>query len=256
MFQSANSNLQVNQEPVVRKQAITAGMIPVFDVDGKMIGTFIPASLLSTAEQQANKGIANGYPSLDASSKIPISQIPAALLGDVNYQGTWNANTNTPVLSSGVGTKGYYYVVSADGATNLNGITDWKLGDWAIFNGTTWNKVDNTDAVISVNGLIGAVDLTYNEASTIIALPPSGIWTTVAIPGAPGNKEVDITFNCTSGSGRTVGARAVGSLLNRAQLIGLNVSYNFRVRTNSLGQVQLFVSNASALSIIYYGYRN
>lgn len=82
------------------------------------------------------------------------------LVGGVSYQGTWNASTNSPLLTSSSGTKGYYYVVATPGSTNLDGITDWKLGDWVIFNGTTWNKVDNTDAVVSVNGYTGAVSLT------------------------------------------------------------------------------------------------
>lgn len=86
-----------------------------------------------------------------------------ALAGGVNYQGTWDASTNTPSLTSSVGVKGYYYVVSVAGSTNLDGITDWKLGDWAIFNGSTWQKVDNTDAVISVNGYTGAVTLTKSD---------------------------------------------------------------------------------------------
>lgn len=81
------------------------------------------------------------------------------LLGGAMYQGVWNASTNSPALASGVGTKGYYYVVNVNGTTNLDGITDWKVGDWAIFNGTTWDKVDNTDAVSSVNGAIGAVSI-------------------------------------------------------------------------------------------------
>jgi hypothetical protein len=81
-------------------------------------------------------------------------------MGDLNYQGTWNASTNTPTLTSSVGTKGYYYVVDVSGNTNLNGITDWVIGDWAIFNGSIWQKVDNTDAVTSVNGLVGTVVLT------------------------------------------------------------------------------------------------
>jgi hypothetical protein len=87
------------------------------------------------------------------------------LAGGVTYQGAWNASTNSPSLTSSVGTKGYYYVVSVAGSTNLNGITDWKLGDWAIFNGTAWEKVDNTDAVVSVNGFTGAVSLTTSNIS-------------------------------------------------------------------------------------------
>lgn len=81
------------------------------------------------------------------------------VLGGATYQGVWNASSNTPSLAAGTGTKGYYYVVSVNGSTNLDGITDWKVGDWAIFNGTTWDKVDNTDAVSSVNGAIGAISL-------------------------------------------------------------------------------------------------
>ncbi len=91
------------------------------------------------------------------------------LFGGVTYQGTWDADTNTPTLTSSVGTKGYYYVVSVPGNTNLNGITDWRLGDWAIFDGSTWSKVDNTDAVVSVNGYVGVVVLTYSD----VGAPPA-----------------------------------------------------------------------------------
>jgi hypothetical protein len=59
-----------------------------------------------------------------------------------------------------VGTKGYYYVVSVAGNTDLNGITDWLVGDWAVYNGTVWQKIDNTETVTSVNGQTGAVVLT------------------------------------------------------------------------------------------------
>jgi hypothetical protein len=82
-----------------------------------------------------------------------------ALIGGSVFQTTWNATTNTPTLTSSTGTKGYYYIVDVAGSTNLDGITDWKIGDWAIFDGTVWRKVDNTDAVSSVNGLTGAVSL-------------------------------------------------------------------------------------------------
>jgi hypothetical protein len=92
------------------------------------------------------------------------SQI-TALSGFVNYKGTWNASTNTPTLVSSVGTKGDYYVVSVTGSTNLNGITTWTQGDWAIFNGTAWEKVDNTDLVTSVAGRTGAITLTTADIS-------------------------------------------------------------------------------------------
>ena len=90
-----------------------------------------------------------------------------AAVGAVNYKGTWNASTNSPALSSGTGNKGDYYVVSTAGNTDLDGITDWSIGDWAIFNGTVWQKVDNTDAVSSVNGQVGTVVLDAADVNAV-----------------------------------------------------------------------------------------
>ena len=80
-------------------------------------------------------------------------------IGSLVYKGAWNALTNNPTLQSGVGNKGDYYVVSVAGSTNLDGITDWQIGDWAVFNGSAWQKIDNTDQVVSVNGYQGVVVL-------------------------------------------------------------------------------------------------
>jgi hypothetical protein len=87
------------------------------------------------------------------------------ITGTLNYQGAWNASTNTPTLTSSVGTNGYYYVVSVTGSTNLNGITDWVVGDWAIFNGSIWQKLDQTNLVTSVAGRTGAVVLANTDIS-------------------------------------------------------------------------------------------
>lgn len=67
--------------------------------------------------------------------------------GGLIYLGTWDANTNSPFLTSGVGTCGGYYIVTVAGTTNLDGITDWQVGDWAIFECATnsWQKIDNHD---------------------------------------------------------------------------------------------------------------
>jgi hypothetical protein len=83
----------------------------------------------------------------------------------LSYQGTWNASTNTPTLTSGVGTNGHYYIVATAGSTNLDGITDWQIGDWLIFNGTNWQKIDQTNLVTSVAGRTGAVTLSTSDIS-------------------------------------------------------------------------------------------
>jgi hypothetical protein len=130
-----------------------ASTIPNTDITG-----------LGTASTK-DAGVALGVATLDAGGKVPVSELPAAVLGALSYQGTWNASTNSPTLTSSVGTKGYYYVVSVAGSTDLNGITDWLVGDWAVFNGSVWQKIDNTETVTSVNGQVGAVVLTQTDIS-------------------------------------------------------------------------------------------
>jgi hypothetical protein len=156
---------------------------------GTMSGVTITGYIPTT-----EKGVANGVATLDGSGTVPISQLPAAVLGALSYQGTWNASTNTPTLTSSVGTKGYYYVVNVAGSTNLNGITDWQIGDWAVYNGTAWQKIDNTDAVTSVNGFTGTVVL----VTTNIA-EGTNLYYTDARARAAVSAGTGISYNSTSG---------------------------------------------------------
>lgn len=96
-------------------------------------------------QKESEKDAANGYAGLDGDSKIATSALPNSILGAVIYKGTWNATTNSPDLSASSPTQGYYYVVSVAGSTSLGGYTDWGVGDWAIYNGTVWEKVDNSE---------------------------------------------------------------------------------------------------------------
>lgn len=89
-----------------------------------------------------------------------ISSITNAL-GALNYKGTWNASTNTPTLTSSVGAKGDYYVVSVAGTTNLNGEALWGVGDWAVFNGSVWQRVEGGDTI----------NATTVSASTSVSTP-------------------------------------------------------------------------------------
>lgn len=150
--------------------AITGGAI-----SGTSVAGYIPTT---------EKAQALGVATLDSAGKVLIGQIPDAVIGALSYQGTWNATTNTPTLLSSIGVKGYYYVVSVAGTTNLNGVTDWQIGDWAVFDGLIWEKIDNTDSVTSVNGYTGAVNLTYTDLGAFPATSTTGSGNVVLATGA------------------------------------------------------------------------
>tara|TARA_R110000868_G_scaffold144242_2_gene363088 strand:+ start:474 stop:1391 length:918 start_codon:yes stop_codon:yes gene_type:complete len=101
-------------------------------------------------------------------------------IGALNYKGTWNANTNMPTLASGVGTKGDYYVVSVAGSTNLDGQTLWGVGDWAVFNGSVWERLEggstiNATTVTASGAITGA-----NFNKTNITAPATASTLTIA----------------------------------------------------------------------------
>lgn len=117
-------------------------------------GTIAGSAILTAA----NLGVPNGAASLDSGGTIPTSQLPATVLGALQYQGTWNANTNVPAIpAAGPTNDGHFYIVAVAGTTSIDGIAVWDIGDWIVSNGTIWEKIDNSNSVTSVAGLTGAI---------------------------------------------------------------------------------------------------
>jgi hypothetical protein len=145
-------------------------------------------------------------------------------LGAVNYVGTWNASTNNPTIVAGTGDKGDYYVVSVAGSTNIDGQTLWGVGDWIIFNGSVWQRVDGgstgnftdltTSGTVTHNG--GTVNsVAYLNGSKVLttgsALKFDGVNLGVGV--TPSNWGVDyknIDINDSSCIGATLDQLDVG----------------------------------------------
>lgn len=116
-----------------------------------------------------------------------IANIPSGL----SFEGSWNADTDTPSLAGTTPANGTFYIVSIAGSTNLSGITDWEVGDWAIYvsdgAGTdAWQKIDNT-STLSGSGATGQLTywtgtanvagdagLTYNAATDALSVGGDG----------------------------------------------------------------------------------
>ena len=121
-----------------------------------------------TSDGDTNMGTYTGSTITDnESTKENIQELETALEGipsGLTFQGTWNADTNTPTLVSSTGTSGEYFIVSVAGSTNLDGESDWGVGDWAVFTDTgVWQKIDNSDTVTSVNSQTGTVVLDTDD---------------------------------------------------------------------------------------------
>lgn len=165
------SNIATNTSNIATNTSNISGLDSrLTTAEGNITSNDTDISTLQSGKQDiSEKGQANGYAPLDASAKITTTYLPDSIVGQVEYQGTWDASTNTPTLPTASTVKGHYYIVST-GGTYLS-IT-YDVGDWVISNGTDWQKVDNTDAVSSVfgrNGAILAVEADYSSFYPLIS---------------------------------------------------------------------------------------
>ena len=152
-------------------------------------------------------GSSTAIPVVTVNSKGVITSVTtASFTGGLSYQGSWNASTNTPTLTSSVGVNGYYYIVSVAGSTNLNGVTDWQVGDWAIFNGTVWQKIDQTNLVSSVNGQTGVVVLTQTDIAGTASLTTTQTLTNKTLTSPSINEILDANGNEILGLSTTASA--------------------------------------------------
>lgn len=119
------------------------------DSNGDIDESVLPSSVTGLQAQidakqgLAQKGQASGYAGLGADAKVPLAQLPDVVSSLVTTNlGAWNASTNTPTIpAASSSNNGSYYVVTVAGSTDIDGETNWQIGDMLISNGTAWERV-------------------------------------------------------------------------------------------------------------------
>lgn len=123
--------------------------------------------LLASLIPEEQKGKALGVATLDATGTVPMSQLNISAL---IFKGAWNAATNTPALLDGTGIVGDFYKVSVPGTFNFgNGNYTFAVGDWVMFAAGVWQRIGVHEAVMSVNGKLGAVVLNAADVGAATA---------------------------------------------------------------------------------------
>lgn len=134
-----------------------------FDFDAKKLTNIAGGTSNGEALSYTQRGASLGVASLDAGGKIPAAQLPNTVM---EFQGEYNATTNTPAIVDGTGNAGDVYRVNVAGTQDFgSGSQTFAIGDWIIYNGTIWEAATNSNLVTSVNGFQGVVVLTTDDVS-------------------------------------------------------------------------------------------
>jgi hypothetical protein len=208
-FTALSSNVGVNSSGHVTGQTLTTFTLPtdglgVETVTSGNTNTITIGGTSADPTVAANTAaVVNGGASLATGDQIydfvtgEIANIPSGL----SFEGSWNASTDTPSLAGTTPANGVFYIVSVAGSTSLSGITDWEVGDWAVYvsNGAgtdAWQKIDNTSTLSGAGSagqltywtgaanVAGDAGLTYNAATD--ALTVGGAITAGGVMTAPG----------------------------------------------------------------------
>lgn len=145
-------------------------------------------------------GSASVIPVVTVNAQGQITSISTQATNAPSYQGTWNALTNTPTLTSSVGTQGYYYIVSVAGTTNLDGNALWSVGDWAIFGNGKWERI------------AGSTSESFTSLTT----------TNLAVTGLTGYMYANGSGNVTAST--TIPTSALSGTISNAQLANSSVT--------------------------------
>ena len=196
-----------------------------------LVSADIP-DLSATYVTQSEVGAPNGVAALDGAGKVPYSQLPSALM---TYKGAWDPTdlVNTLTFLDATPLNGDVYRASVDGIAVIgNGAvtgTQFYAGDFAIFDGTNWQRSPLADGVVSVNSATGAVTMSMATANGF-AGTYSGTALTVSttITGILQGNGTAISAASTTGSGAVVLATSptlvTPALGTPSALVGTNIT--------------------------------
>jgi len=204
----ANSSITINGNAVSLGGSTTVTAVNPYALT---IGTGLSGTSYNGASAVtialANSGVTAGtygsasvIPVVTVNAQGQITSISTQATNAPSYQGTWNASTNSPTLTSSVGTQGYYYIVSVAGTTNLDGNALWSVGDWAIFGNGKWERI------------AGSTSESFTSLTT----------TNLAVTGLTGYMYANGSGNVTAST--TIPTSALSGTISNAQLANSSVT--------------------------------
>ena len=236
--QLSNSAITINGNSVSlgSSTTVTASTTSSLTIGTGLSGTSFNGSTPVTIAL-ANSGVTTGtygssavIPVITVNAQGQVTSISTQATNAPAFQSTWNATTNSPTLTSSVGTQGNYYVVSVAGNTTLNGVSGWNVGDWAIFQNGVWDKIPGSTTesftnLITTNLQVGGLTGYMYANNTTGNVSASTTIPTTALSGTITNAQL-------ANSSVTIGSSVLSLGGTLSTLAGVTISGATNTLTN------------------------
>jgi hypothetical protein len=194
-------------------------------------------------------------------SKYLQQKINTALVGAVEYKGTYNANTSTPTLVGAY--KGDLYIVSHAGT--LAGVAV-AVGDHILFNQNSadpvtsayFDVIDNSDSVSTVNTQVGNVVLDtddISEGSTNLYYTDTRADARIAAASPKGYNVNTATANVNASANTAYwisAANVTASTITLPLTSGLNLGDTVTAARKNIGELQFKQHGSDAGTLLQY----
>lgn len=221
---ATNAALTANMAAKAANNAAEAANNAAESIDGATDNANSAADAANAAATRAERAIEEFGPAIAnkadlENGKIIASQLPDYLLGQVMFGGIIDSGQPTyidvstsadfrakfnyagevkRITSTEYGLyNGVYFISRVDGYFLDNGI---NIGDWIISTGNAWKKVDNSDAVTSVAGLVGYVNASALAAALADITDSNSLARKTDLPKKLSELENDIEIGGGGGS--------------------------------------------------------
>ena len=130
--------------------------------------------------------------------------VPGSLANSQVYLGNWNATSGLPGITVTSSFQNGDYLIVTTGGTYSSSVlvhdpTTFVVGDWIMFNGAKWDRIDNTSNVVgSFQGRTGVVTL---QASDYVSLKDT---TSHKLTGSSLNDLADINLSVAPADGQVL----------------------------------------------------
>lgn len=130
------------------------------EIDTSLESATLNVTLVPGDNILQTKDLGVSVATLDATGKVPSSQLPASQAGLVPM-GLWNPETGAPSENPA---DGYFWICDTDGSFEGH---NYQVDDWCLWYNSAWHHINTEANVMSVNGKEGVVVLTAEDIGAL-----------------------------------------------------------------------------------------